>query len=800
MKIGRTIMMFLPLFLMTATAQSQYQQPREKRKEFKSIVTQHTTIDSGIMIIQTYIGACKNYWMNAMIHPFDTVQAIASIVPSVRPPAIALLTVHGNISYDFLYRSGSEQAFLPRDLHQHREQVNLKMVYQEKYPINLSFASRQSNSMVFKRFIDLQLNFDPLVYQNMTREKLLKQVKQKFGTVPGKSAITEELERTVKRFNLLKAWLESRAVLQKLIEEKEKIVLANNEHRSLADPAMAGLTDDHVVKRSRPGIGHFQPLSPGKLKSFVQQKQLSVQDTKDNVIANMGADTQRMIDSIATSSAFFKFYVQQQKEMASLSDSIKQLQERSTIARRQIQQLQTQVIQKLNRSRSLRELKQAAKEIGIAQTNSRIEDLLAGVKIFGIGRSMVNHTELTAKNIMVSGVNIIYNSQMYVAVAAGTIDYSFRDFYQLNTSRPQGQYLILGRMGMGDIDRKAIILSVFQGRKNSSPLAFPDSVASQVPVTGYSIEAILKGTNSSLSAEIAKSTKPRLGSMSAKVGGELFRFADKTNLGINIKAQTVLVETGTRLNGFYRRTGKDFQSFSLFNYNTDQAAWMLNADQAFFKNRLHVSAALRQNDFSNPFTTRTYKTTTVFKSFLLNVRLPKYPAISAGFYPSTQIYFVDKDKMRENAYYVLNASMVHSYQLSNLTMNTTLFYNRYLSKATDSGFVQNNGINYHGMHTIFFKGFSWRSGGSWTRQSTFSFYSLESAINGSLKSFVRFGAGLKMNRVLHNSTYWAPQFSLEIDCRQIGTLSMQYDRGFYPVIDNTMLPVEFGRLSWYKTF
>ncbi len=95
----------------------------------------------------------------------------------------------------------------------------------------------------------------------------------------------------------------------------------------------------------------------------------------------------------------------------------------------------------------------------------------------------------------------------------------------------------------------------------------------------------------------------------------LFQFGDNTNLGINAKGYTLLSKTNTGISGFYRKTGAQFQSFSLFTYNTNQTAWQLRIDQPFLNNKIGVTAALRRNDFTNPISEKLSKQAPYLKAY-----------------------------------------------------------------------------------------------------------------------------------------------------------------------------------------
>src|SRR5690606_24145289 len=300
-----------------------------------------------------------------------------------------------------------------------------------------------------------------------------------------------------------------------------------------------------------------------------------------------------------------------------------------------------------------KELKKIAEENGISELGKEnFQNFLSNIKTLGIGRNMIDYTELTAQNVMLTGINIEYNPSYYAAFAIGKIDYGFRDFFGRGIKQ-KNQYLTLGRIGWGNKDKRSIILTFFNGRKNNYAGSLAaDSNNYTNRLFGYSIETIIKkNENTFFSVEVAKSTKNLAGIRTPmKKSENLFKFSDNTNMGFNLKAQTLIPETDTRLSGFFRKTGEAFQSFSLFTYNTNQQAWQVRADQSLLKRKINLTAMLRQNDFTNPHAYQTFKTSTVFKSLQLNVRIPHWPTITAGYYPGSQYYIIDDNTVRENAY------------------------------------------------------------------------------------------------------------------------------------------------------
>jgi hypothetical protein len=365
---------------------------------------------------------------------------------------------------------------------------------------------------------------------------------------------------------------------------------------------------------------------------------------------------------------------------------------------------------------------------------------------------------------------------------------------------------LLGRIGLVNKDKRSVILTVFNGRKNNyAGLLAADSGNNTAKLFGYSIETIIKkNENTFFSIEVAKSTKTK-GTTTAVPATEnkpdnLFKYNDDSNMGFNIKGQSVITQTDTKISGFFRKTGEQFQSFSLFTYNTNQQMWQLRADQSFLKRKVNITAMLRQNDFTNPLTDKTFKTTTVFKSLQLNVKVPHWPVLNAGYYPGTQFYIVDNNTVRENVYYILNGSALYAYKVKDIDMNSSFIYNRYFNQATDSGFILYKGINYIFSQAVTLNKLQLEGSYSFNRQSELNYYTLDANGDYSIKKFLRIGGGVKYNHVLGAQNYWGQSIRLSADFKKLGGIQLHYEKSYLPTIQQTLYPVEIGRVSWYKFF
>jgi len=687
-------------------------------------------------ILWQYSGICKTLKVQQFTKQEYELQAGKTKKPSV--------AVHGNIMYDFLYRSYSDTPYYQRDFRQHTLQSSLSISVKDKYVFRFNVVIRQSNSPWFKNFFDGGLQFDKNAFLTNMKRRLEDKIVSTSLHKPDLQTIEAALKKEYEKLNDIRRFFNRPDLAQMIIEERERIYYQN-------------------LKKEQP--------------------QLNIKiDSSFTGVQEYMALKKKELDSIQKITA----------RLQGKADSLKNIINKETFL----------VKKKIYQAKNIADLKKLNTEYGLpAEKQERFEKFVSNVKSIGIGRSVINYSELTVSNVSLTGFNIEYNPRLYTALAVGKIDYGFRDFFGRNNSASK-QNLLIGRLGVGNKDKMAIIFSAYTGRKNNYGTVFNDTVNSYLNVFGYSVEGIVKkNENVNLSVEVAKSTRPVTGSFSAnKETGSLFRFSDQSNQGISIKGQTIIPETNTRLSGFFRKTGENFQSFSLFTYNTDQTAWFLKADQSVIKNRINLVAMLRRNDFTNPFTEKTFKTSTVFTSAQLNVRVPKWPSLSVGYYPGSQLYIINRERVRENVYYIMNGSLVHSYSFLGVKMVSSAIYNRYSNKGTDSGFINYNGSTYLLSHSILYRKLQLNGNYILTDQQELKFFTLEANADYSPTQSFRIGAGGKYNRTQEGKIYWGGRAQLMVEVKKLGGLQLQYEKSFLPTIYQTLFPVEMGRISWFKYF
>jgi hypothetical protein len=736
--------------------------------------------DSGKIIIVVRVSNCKGVLSNSvfMLKKMDYNNVVFQKIPNKvnEEKQTKNIIVHGNISYDFFYRSSIDTTFLQREFKQHTERVFLNVLLKNKFPITVNFTARQSNSPFFQNFNDINFGFDRNTFTRNLKQKLIENIKNTVPLVDFNKVMQTEVKLREHQLALqqIREWLSNPKHIQKLVQEKEALLVRKAKEKG--DSIAAALQKSEDI--------HSQ-----------QSKAQTFKDAEANKSFNIDSSKKQ---------SFLKTYESQKEKADSLLIKIEKGSKKLDSLKNKLQQTEAILRKEIAGATNIAQLKKVSKKYGIStKKQSWLEEKAAGIKTLGIGRSMLNYTELTAQNITVTGVNVEYNSKNYIAFAAGKIDYRFRDFYNRN-SRQNNQHIVLGRLGFGDIEKRAVIFTYFTGRKNDNGFATTSNETATTNLMGYAIETIIKkNENSFLSAEFAKSTKPIVGGAPAnKQAAALSKFSDETNMGINVKAQTTIEATKTKLSGFLRKTGENFQSFSLFTYNTNQTAWLARADQNIYKERIVLTGMLRRNDFANPFVNQTYKTSTIFKSALLNVRIPQWPTLNMGYYPSTQLYIVNNETLRESAYYVFNASSSYSTAIKDKQLNTVVVYNKLNSEATDSGFVPFKGINFSFSQSMRIKNVQLQVGYALTKQPILQFSTLESMAEYSVKSWLQLAMGIKLNKVSGgDKVMFGQNAQMRLELGKLGGLHFQYEKSFLPTIQQQQLaPVEIGRVGFYKRF
>ena len=282
---------------------------------------------------------------------------------------------------------------------------------------------------------------------------------------------------------------------------------------------------------------------------------------------------------------------------------------------------------------------------------------------------MLNYSELSAKNVSINGVQIEYNPSAYMAVAAGTVDYRFRD-YSVQPSG-SGQWLALLRYGWGKKNGNNVIFTYYTGKRQlyNDNTTLQGTTIPNYSLMGFTVEASYKLTKTTvLTAEAAKSSRPYYSLDSTQphdVLGPAIKLDDRSNEAYSVKIRSFVPFSQTQVSGTYSRFGSNFQSFSLFTTGSEQSAWSVRVDQPLLQKHLLITGSVKTNDFTNPLLSTAYKSTAVFASIQATLRLKNWPTLFFGYFPSTQIVKLNASEYQENLFYMMTATASESFKVKN---------------------------------------------------------------------------------------------------------------------------------------
>ena len=732
---------------------------------------------------------CKNNGRQPYHIP-DKRPAAKSGMPQTHKP---LLQVHGNVLYDLYYHSQVDTPYKDREVYQHTAQVYLDIVYKDNYPFRIYFTTRWSNTSFFRNFSDLNFLYNSADFNNRVRRQV-QQLLQQHLFADTLASLKRRLDEKQKEYLSMKDALNGPGYLQRLIRAREYKWLLAHRDTGAHIPAL----DTSGVSRALGSYGKY------KFGGFGHQASG----------ANKG-DSLR--EALTDSASLVEKHEKDLRKLDSLEGSLGQLEK----GYRTLQQLQATRIEQqrteLDRNGSGTALKEKLKSLHISDSSlPKGYQTLLSVKSFGIGRSMLDYSELSAKNISINGVQVEYNPSYYAAFALGTVDYRFRDYTMNNPVK--GQYIGLGRLGWGPRDGSNLIFTLYTGRRqlyNSfaagtgmpTPPNNPPQSPAPIPnysLMGFTLEGHYKvSKNSNLIAEVGKSSSPYFSQDSARhrLPGGAVNLKDHSNEAYSLKYNIFIPLTQTQVMASYLHYGANFQSFSLFSSGTEQSAWSVRLSQPLFRQRLNITASIRTNDLSNPLVNAAYSSNTVFKSIQATLRLPKWPILSFGYSPSSQVLKISDNYFEENLFYTLTASASEVYKAGKVSLVSTLLYTQFYNKVTDTNFIYFNVRNLLLDQYAFFGRLTWELQLSAGLNAAYDLYVIDNKAEFRLNSWLSLGAGFKYNRqTVYDVTLWGYNGDATIRVPKLGEFRFLADKGFIPGNNKQLVPNNTGRLTYLKTF
>jgi hypothetical protein len=676
----------------------------------------------------------------------DLKNAFAASMPKSKIAKAPFLKINGgSIGYGYDYRSTVDTPFIYNNLYQHHINGDASVTIAGKIPLRISLYARRSNSAYFKDITDVQVAFDPAAYRNQLGAGLQKKLEKDALSI--QDSLSQQLAgiRQLQAMSL-NNWLNNPQTLERLVNAHEILNIAKKAYDPKKPDSSNKQHADSLQKNARTFIALYEK-TVGKYHAVSKQ-----------------------------------------------ADSLKRKYDSSLVRYKQFQQL---LKGQIPAGSDYNKWKKKLDSTGSSAVDISSKDrFLLGVRSFGLGRSVLNYSDLTVKNISITGINFEYNSWYYMAFAAGLVDYRFRDF--IVTPAQQGrQYLYLARLGLGKIERNYFIVTAYHGQKQLFANVNGTSQFNTVQVTGFAAETKWQlNANTFAVAEAAQSFSPNFQTVPATISK--WTFSDKSNKALSLKISSYFPSTLTKVEGMYKFMGANFQSFNSFQTNSQVVSWYVKADQSLFKRKLKISASVRSNDFSNPYIIQNYKANTVFESISATFKSKGLPTVSLGYMPITQLTMIG-NQLAQSQFQTLNASISHFYKIGQQRLSTSVIYTKFYNTNSDSGFIYYNSNNLYIIHSLFFNHFTTGVTISHSQNSDYNYNVMEGNFNVLVSKRSSLGGGIKINNLYHTETKLGGYGSANISITKKDVVHLRFEDGYLPgngnrLVGNTMANISYTRM------
>jgi hypothetical protein len=658
----------------------------------------------------------------------------------------SFIHIHGGFSsYAMNYRSIIDTPFAERNIIQHNLSGQVNFIA-GNIPLQVTYLVRRSNSDFFRNIQDVQMALDPMGLRMLMQNRLQKQLITIASTLD--DSLTEKLlDLKLQDLAFTEEWLKGQFQIQRVIEANEIIKV--------------------------PGLSY----RPSNSTEQNQQREDSLKLRAERFLS-----LYKRIDSVHTV----------------LKGQVDSLRSAYTFATNQARQFRELSNGNLTTYRGYQQFRDSLDKKGLPDVNmpAGFERLLA-IRTFSVGRSPLQYSELTAKNISINGVNFEYNSWYYAAFSAGLVDFRFRDF--AIGRNIQKQYLVMARAGIGNLDNHYFILSAFKGYKQLYAASSGAASLKGIYINGYAAEAKWKLNRSSyLTGEVAESISPDFRSHDLSVKTK-FSLKDHSNKAFAIKLSSLIPQTGSRVEGLYKFTGANYQSFSSFQTNASLISWHLKADQNIWNRMIKLSAGIRKNDFTNPYIVQNYSSNTLFKTFNAAFRKRGWPTISLGYMPMSQLTMID-DQVSENRFQTLNANLYHYYSVAKTRTASTMMVNKFFNHSSDSGFVYYNATNIYLAQNIFLGSMVASIAVSDTRNPQFQTQVFDESLQFNFKQSSSLLLGVKINNFNKQEVKVGSYISSSIRIWNSDMLYFSYERGYLPGVSKQPVKNDLATIQFTKVF
>lgn len=664
-----------------------------------------------------------------------------SLLPNFSQPYLGI--GGGRIEMASFYRSHTDTPIAQNNLYQHQLNGYFDVNVANAIPLRVSLLLRRTNNAFFKNINDVQVEFDAGRFQYQLRQRLVKQVN-----------VTQYLNDSVMKLADKISFLNYDSYFQKFREKfSEQRIIEAHEKIDVPEMTWDVQLPDSLAKRKSDSL---KLEATYFLKSYEASKEMvdSLKKINDSILVLYHSVQSKLADA---------------KKMLSgdLNDVLKERGENFL----------------------------AASDKNEAVIPARYRWLFS-LRKFSLGKSFLNYSQLAANNTPIKGINVEYNSWYYFAFSAGLLDFNFRNFYAGDRSNFH-QYLVMARFGIGTIEKNHVILSFFRGNKQT---VLPNAAFSlyKFNVSGVTIEAKYNLASSGyLKIEAGETVSPDLTTNPLK--NTNWKLSDKSNKAYYIQLHYNFQKIDGVMDGYYKYMGANYQSFNVYRYNSAVNSYSLKWDQYFFRKQVKISAAIKSNEFTNPFILERYSSNTVFKTFSVTVRKRKWPTVSVAYMPLSQ-YSISGGLVIENKFNSLNINANHFYKLGDVMATTGMMLIRFYNTQVDSGFVYYNSKNININQTFNFRKFVAAAGIYFSKNPSYFFSCLDQNIQ---LLFTRLGIlqfGAKINKLNGDASRLGFYTRYRFPLKSSYGFSFFFEKGYLATANGMLIKNSMGNIQLTKTF
>jgi hypothetical protein len=694
---------------------------------------------------------------------------------------------HGDLSYEFSSHSSPDTVYPGSSFNQNYVVGNIYTTISNKYPVIFHFGSLQTSVPYIHNNIDFSLQFDQQQYSSDMAEHIRKQYQDKISREEMQdSSLYRSVVSDFKNYQVLNSWLSSDKQIQELMSSSQMIQnYAGNNHSAagisnIQSQASGFLTKDSTLTSA---LGNINGI-----RNSIQNPAIVKGLSYDSSIIHK--------DSVPSGNQLgkaIKFINEYNKKLQALRKLGK---EKDSLAKQY-----DSVNQKLQSGKDSldnmlkADVKEVAGEYEDSSHRKNASRWLLGIKQLGIGRSFIDYSQLSAKNISLFGINAEYCDHYYFALAAGKTDFIYQDF--LTATPIPKQMLFLARFGLGEKESKHLYFTFYTGSKQAS--YYVNNQPTTTKLSGFTIEAnIPVSKNIYITGEVGKSTSPSYIQSSEKPAA-LTAFNDRNNEAYSLQVKAYFPKTDTRLLAVYNRYGIYFQSFNIYSSNSTSTSWQFRLDQYLFKKKLSLTASVRKNDYTNPFIFNNYKTESLIYAFQSTLRIRKYPTLTLAYLPFSQLTIL-QGQITENRFYTLLGSASYAYRIKRVFMNSSVVYTQYFNNSNQTGFIYYNAQSWFFNQSVLIQKFTLGAAATFSHSVGYHLFSTGPFVQWAISNSLSVGGGVKYNNLNGAEVNFGYNGNVNCQVGKWGRFGISYERGYIPSQNDLFFRNNWGRATYSKNF